>query len=442
MDRADWERAAALYLPLAAVIIARLLNGRQPRQFAACLLSISWTLPSLLLLQCLNTYVGWWSFAAGSEVALRGMPLELFLGWIILWGLVPQVALPRRGILWSAVFMADLDCIAMPMCSLAVSLKTHWLVGEAAAVSLVLLPALCIGHWTRDNTHLRLRAALQIATSGMLFLFFVPEIIFALRPGTGWGPMLDLSSWARQIDLQMILLLALPGIAAVMEFAERGFGTPIPYDPPQRLVTSGIYRYCANPMQLSCALVMVAWAGVLRSGWMLAAACVSVVYSAGIAAWHEQDDLSRRFGSEWRHYQSAVRNWWPRWRPYHDGPPALIYIARSCGPCREVRTWLEARAPSGLQIIDAETLPAGSIQRMRYDPADGSGTVDGVRAMGRALEHLHLGWALCGAAVRLPCVWQLIQLFTDAVGLGPREISCELSLPPQHTDRELNSTPR
>jgi protein-S-isoprenylcysteine O-methyltransferase Ste14 len=441
MDHADWERAAAVYVPLAAAIIARLFYGRRPRQFATCLLSVLWTLPSLLLLQRFNENAGWWSFAAGSEVEFRGMPLELLLGWIILWGVVPQLALSRLGIIWCAVVMVALDCIAMPMCGSAIYLKAHWLFGEAAAVGLVLLPALCIGHWTHENTHLRWRVVLQIATSGMLFLFLVPEIIFALRPGTGWGPLFSLSTWARQIDIQMILLLAVPGLAAVKEFAERGLGTPIPYDPPQRLVTSGIYRYCANPMQLSCTLVMVAWAGVLRSGWMLGAACVSIVYSAGIAAWDEEEDLSRRFGSEWRDYRSAVRNWWPRWRPHHSGPPTLIYIARSCGPCSEVRTWLEARSPLGLQIVDAETLPAGSIQRMRYDPGDGSSPVNGVRAMGRALEHLHLGWALCGAAVRLPCVWQLVQLFMDAAGLGPRVISCELDLSPQHTDRELSSTP-
>jgi protein-S-isoprenylcysteine O-methyltransferase Ste14 len=441
MDHADWQRAAAIYVPLAAAIIARLLYGRQPRQFAACLLSVLWTTPSLLLLQRWNECAGWWSFAAGSEVVFRGMPMELFLGWIVLWGLVPQLAFPRIGIPWCAVMMVALDCIVMPMCSSAISLKAQWLVGEAAAAGLVLVPALCIGQWTRENRHLRRRAALQIVTAGMLFLFLVPEIIFALRPGTGWGPLLSLSPWARQVDLQTILLFALPGIAAVMEFSGRGIGTPIPYDPPQRLVTSGIYRYCANPMQLSCAWVMVAWAGMLRSGWMLGAACVSIAYSAGIATWDEQQDLSRRFGSEWRDYRSAVGNWWPRWRPYHRGPPARIYIARSCGPCSEVRSWLEARSPLGLQMIDAETLPAGSIQRMRYDPGDGSGPVDGVRAMGRALEHLHLGWAWCGAAVRLPGVWQLAQFFLDAAGLGPRIIGCELDPGPRHPDQKLTSTP-
>jgi protein-S-isoprenylcysteine O-methyltransferase Ste14 len=328
--------------------------------------------------------------------------------------------------------MVLLDCIVMPMFSPAIYLKAHWLLGETAAVSLVLIPALCVGRWTYENTHLRLRALLQIATCGLLFLFLVPEIIFALRPGAGWRPLLRLSIWVRQIDLQVIALLTLPGIAAVMEFAERGLGTPIPYDPPRRLVTSGIYRYCANPMQASCALVMVAWAGMLRSGWMLSAAGVSIIYSAGIAAWDEEEDLARRFGSDWRDYRAGVKNWWPRWRPYHRGHPALIYIARGCGPCSKVRIWLEARTPLGLQIVDAETLPAGSIRRMRYDPGDGSGTVDGVRAMGRAMEHLHLGWAMCGAAARLPCVWQLVQLFLDAAGLGPRTISCELDSSQQH----------
>jgi protein-S-isoprenylcysteine O-methyltransferase Ste14 len=353
------------------------------------------------------------------------MPLELFLGWTILWGLVPQLAMPRLGIARSALVMLAVDCALMPLCNPAVQLRGGWLVGEAVAVAVVLLPALCLGHWTRQSTRLRASAWLQLLTAGLLFLFLVPEIVFALRPGRGWDALLELPPWVRQSGLQIVFLLALPGIAALMEFAERGLGTPIPYDPPARLVTSGIYRYCANPMQISCTLVMVAWAALLESGWLLAAAALSVVYSAGVAEWDERQDLDRRFGLEWRGYRAAVRNWWPRWRPYHAGPAAIVYMARSCGPCGEARDWLEARRPLGLRIADAETLPAGSIRRMRYDPGDGCATVDGVRAMGRALEHLHLGWALAGAALRLPGVWWAIQLVMDAAGLGPRTLETE-----------------
>jgi hypothetical protein len=170
----------------------------------------------------------------------------------------------------------------------------------------------------------------------------------------------------------------------------------------------------------------LAWGGMLRNWWMVLGAVVSGVYSAGIAAWDEGEDLERRFGVEWRAYRAEVRNWWPRWRPYSAGVGARLYVARGCGPCSEVLAWLEARGPVGLEIVDAETLARGSIWRMRYEPGDGSRAVEGVRAMGRGLEHIHLGWALCGAALRLPGVWWGVQVVMDASGLGPRVLGDEV----------------
>jgi protein-S-isoprenylcysteine O-methyltransferase Ste14 len=169
----------------------------------------------------------------------------------------------------------------------------------------------------------------------MVFLFLLPEIVFALRPGAGWAPLLDQASWLRQLSIQMLLLLAVPGVSAVMEFANRGRGTPIPYDPPQRLVTSGMYRYIANPMQVSCAAVMLLWAGILRNGWMVLAAAMATIYSAGVAEWDERLDLELRFGDAWRTYRREVRNWRPRWRPSPSGGPARTRV--HCGELRAVQ---------------------------------------------------------------------------------------------------------
>jgi hypothetical protein len=70
---------------------------------------------------------------------------------------------------------------------------------------------------------------------------------------------------------------------------------------------------------------------------------------------------------------------------------------------------------------------------MRYIPGDGSQSVEGVRAMGRALEHLNLGWAIAGIALRLPLFWQFVQLMMDTSGLGPRipvpALSCTMKEP-------------
>jgi protein-S-isoprenylcysteine O-methyltransferase Ste14 len=419
MSPSDWIRAGALYFPLVLALLAGLTLGRRPRVFAACLLSVLWSCCTLLLLQRVNLWTRWWTFSGEGATLLR-MPLELYFGWIIIWGILPQLLFRRLPIALSGAVMIAVDAFAMPICSPVVLLGSRWLLGEAIAASTVLVPALLIARWTREDTHLRARAAMQVAIAAMLFLYLLPEVTFALRPGEGWTPLLQMSSWTRQLALQFLFILALPGVTAVAEFAERGRGTPIPYDPPKRLVTSGIYRYCANPMQTSCALVMALWACLLRNGWLFFAAAISFAYCAGIAEWDEHQDLERRFGAEWKQYRTEVRNWFPRWRPYDNGRSARLYVAATCGPCSEVRRWFAARKPVGLEIIDAETLPYGSITRMRYDPNDGTAPVDGIRAMGRALEHLSLAWALAGAAIRLPVLWQLIQLVMDASGFGPR----------------------
>jgi protein-S-isoprenylcysteine O-methyltransferase Ste14 len=447
------QQFGALYLPLAAAMLLGLWRkasgtgsgGR--RLFPGVLLSLLWTLPTLLIVQRLNQTAGWWTFPA-PQGAFRGMPLALYAGWAILWGALPPLAFPRLAVPAQAAVMVMLDLILMPACPALVTLGPRWLVGESVAVLVVLAPALLLARWTQRNTCLPQRVALQVVLAAMLFLFLIPEITFALQPspnvglwsiyasghsprhapihpsghesGGGWSPLFAMPGWQRQIALQLIFVLALPGLSAVQEFASRGRGTPIPYDPPQRLVTSGIYRYVANPMQLSCSLVMFAWAALLRNPWLGLAAAVSLLYSAGLAAWDEGQDLGARFGKSWRDYRAVVGNWLPRWRPYHAGPSARLYVDLSCGPCSEIRRWLTLRRPEGLEIADACLLPYGSIRRIRYDPGDGIDSEQGIRALGRALEHLHLGWALAGAALRLPGVRQVIQLVMDASGFGPR----------------------
>ncbi|HEY4356516.1 MAG TPA: methyltransferase [Acidobacteriaceae bacterium] len=426
MNRLTAVRLGVLYLPVCAAMLAGYLRPRRTRIFPALLLSLLWVLCSLLILQRLNLYFDWWSFAA-TRGSLLGMPAEIYLGWAIWWGAVPQLVFRSLSIPGVAVLMAALDLGLMPFCAPLLQLhRLNWLGGELVAVLLVLLPALCIARWTLEGTHLPLRATLQVAISGMLFLLLVPEIVFALRHAAGqssvWQPLLDLGRIPRQIALQGIFLIAVPGISAVFEFVERGHGTPLPYDPPSRLVISGIYRYCANPMQLSCSIVMLLWALLLRNPWLVLAAVMSTVYSAGIAHWDEHRDLAARFGDAWETYHKAVPSWQVRWHPFHQGTPARLYVAGTCGPCSEVRRWIENRRPVALDLIDAETLPQGSILRLRYVPADGSPASEGLVAFARTLEHLHLGWAYCGITLRLPGFREAFQGLLDVSGFHPRTI--------------------
>ena len=195
-------------------------------------------------------------------------------------------------------------------------------------------------------------------------------------------------------------------------------------------MTSGPYAYVSNPMQLSAMLTLAFWGLILASPWVTAAAVMAHLYGLGIAGWDEQGDLEARFGERWAAYRRGVRRWVPRRRPWHpalaltDGraEAARLYVAESCQVCAGVKRWIERRGPVALEIVAAEHHPARGLARITYDPRDGSAEAQGIAALARGLEHIHLGYALAGFAMRLPVVRHVLQLLIDASGGEPREI--------------------
>jgi hypothetical protein len=179
-------------------------------------------------------------------------------------------------------------------------------------------------------------------------------------------------------------------------------------------------------MQVSMTLLMLAVGAIVQSWWVAAAAVVAAVFSSGLAAWHEDGELTRRFGPAWDRYRAQVRPWLPRWRPaVGSGESARLYFAESCTACSGLARWLRTLEPLGLDLLPAEGL-APQPRRLTYRGSDG--VVDsGVRALGRALEHVNLAFAFIGWTIRLPVVGEFVQLVTDAVGGGPRELTRPVS---------------
>ena len=172
----------------------------------------------------------------------------------------------------------------------------------------------------------------------------------------------------------------------------------MPFDPPRRLVTTGLYAYVRNPMQLSAVVLLLLLGVVLQNFWIAIAGVMAHIYSAGLAGWDEDEDLRQRFGAGWDAYRRGVRSWLPRLRPWHptDQSPARLYVAETCGMCSEVGRWFQRRGATGLTIVPAETHPSRALTRITYEPGDGTRAVSGVEAVARALEHVHLGWAFIG----------------------------------------------
>ncbi len=421
-------RAASLGLPLAAT--GWLWAWRRPplAARAGILLAAIWNLGTLALLHHAALAFGWWRFEAVGGL-LAGQPVDLWIGWVLLWSAVPVLALPRAPIAVSALLFFWLDLLLMPRLAPVLQLGPAWLAGEAAAVVLCFLPAQLLARWTAERRNLPGRATLQVGAFGLLTLFLVPEVILQ-ETGGSWRPLFDRlhgpgAVWGG-IGLQLVAIPALLGVHAVHEFVRRGGGTPLPYDPPCRLVASGAYAYVGNPMQLSAVLVLAGWGWLLGSPWVMAAGLVAHVYSLGLAAWDEGDDLAARFGPRWTAYRGAVRRWWPRWRPWHPSlaglaPPARLYVAAGCDPCSELGRWIAAQRPVGLVLLAAEDHPARDLTRLTYESGDGDEAweEEGIAALARGLEHLNLAWAFTGWTARLPVVRPLLQLLADASGAGP-----------------------
>ncbi len=439
-------RGLTLYLPMLAVGLASLVRHPTRRERNAAVLACIWNLPALAIVHQLATANGWWTIEVHGGAMLLGMPIELLVGWMLLWGALPVIAWPRVPLPVVVVAALAFDLWAMPRCLPVVTLGSTWLTGEAVALALCLIPAQLFARWTRDDRHLGARATLQVACFAAFMLWLLPSLVFD-RVGPGWSVLRTYDTRWFEIALQLVAVAALPGVSAVQELVRRGGGTPVPLDPPRRLVTTGIYAYVANPIQLSAALTLFAWGVLLRSWWIAGASAMTLIYGVGFADWVEERELAERFGDPWKHYRRHVRTWWPRWRPYiapadDDAPEAAeaaLYVAFTCGKCSEVGTWLQRRRPRGLRIAPAEHHPTRDLRRMTYvprgsdpDAADRVGgpgwpteagrDEEGIAALARALEHIDLSWALAGMFMRLPLIRPCVQAIVDLSGGGPQRI--------------------
>ena len=412
-------RALSLYIPLGAVAVVWWWRRPSRQTTVGVFLAVVWNASALLAVNVIAQAAGWWRFQAEGGMTL-GMPVDLLLGWALLWGAAGVLALRGQPMAVVIAAMTLADVALMPQLRPVVVLGPAWLVGEALALAVSLVPGLLLTRWTAADAHLYWRCTLQLVLAGALVLWLLPATV--LGDPSGLAALLaPLPRPVLAAVLALLGLCSLLGVAAVQEFAERGSGTPLPYDPPKRLVVTGPYAFTANPMQISVTLILAVMAVLSRDLRFAAAAVVSVAYSAGLALWHEDEDLRNRFGAPWEALRAATSPWRIRRRPHWSGPPATIWMSQTCEQCASVDRFLRSRRPIGLDVRAAEIHPGRGLARITYEL--GAQRWQGLPAIARALDHLHLGWAILGWVLRLPGVAHALQVVVDAAGGGPRFVA-------------------
>jgi protein-S-isoprenylcysteine O-methyltransferase Ste14 len=296
--------------------LPRVTTAPPERRLAGAFLAMAWNVAALLPVNVLAIRMGWWRFGTGI-LAVSGVPAGLWVGWAVLWGAAPVLATKRRR---TAVVAAVLGPLAALLWGHPVVIREGaWIVGVAVAVAVALVPGLLLGRWTAEQERLAARAALQAVGFGALMFFVLPSLVFALT-GEGWGALLARPRWQLVAAAMAVSPAAAMAVRAVGEFVAHG-GTPVPFDPPARLATTGPYAYVANPMQLSITLLLVAWGALLASAGLVVAAALATAFLAGPAHRYEEGEMADRFGEAWHAYRRDVRMWWPRLRPL-AGPRA------------------------------------------------------------------------------------------------------------------------
>ena len=152
-----------------------------------------------------------------------------------------------------------------------------------------------------------LKAVLAFAALPGIVAFVVPVTVFLPRP-----LLLDRLG-AVPLLLGVTLLLS-----TVREFYLAGRGTLAPFDPPRRLVASGLYRFTRNPMYNGVLLVLAAEAWLFRSAALLEYAILMFTVFSLAVFLYEEPMLESQFGESYRAYRRAVPRWGFTTRPFHQ----------------------------------------------------------------------------------------------------------------------------
>lgn len=403
VDSAEWlalQRAAFLVGPCLAAAVLLLVRQPTPREAVGAMVAFLWQLPALLVLHLLATRCHWWSFG-GDRNMLAGLPIDVWIGWAVWWGPVAVFVNRWLGIPAVVAVSVLIDLATMPNLSPLVATGSGWIAGDAVAMALCLAPALWAAKLTRTDRNPRRRAMFHVLGWGGYLTLVIPVCVLSYvgRPlDDFYHAPAGIFEWCLVIAGLFLLFI---GVSATAEFARVGHGTPIPFDPPKRVVTSGPYAFMANPMQIISAFFMALLALYARS-WSLAfIAAMFAIFDTVYATWYNRAHIALAMPAAWSRYRVAVKEWQWRWRPHVDAE-AEIMIS-TAGPARVVWDALWPRLSrhlSGHFVV--RDLPREKAGRLSYRrPADGVED-HGVKAAARIVEHGPAPLAMIGWLIRFP----------------------------------------
>lgn len=157
----------------------------------------------------------------------------------------------------------------------------------------------------------------------LLYASVITALVLILLPADTFDPF-DVTRGSPMGIAQVtgaVITLSGVGLAlwCAIAFAVLGRGTPLPFDPPRRLVIVGPYRWVRNPMAIGVGLALIGVSVYYESPAVLLFAGVFMLIIHAFVVLYEEPTLRRMFGAEYAAYCGEVNRWLPH-RPTDREP--------------------------------------------------------------------------------------------------------------------------
>ena len=163
--------------------------------------------------------------------------------------------------------------------------------------------------------NIRMVGALFHVVSTLIFVVLMGGAVMVLIP-----IRVVSSSYRLTVEIGLLRYFGvLPGLIGIIilfwclwEFLLKGKGTPAPYQPPKKLVVSGLYRFTRNPMYVGVICVLLGESFLFESALLfIYAGVMFLIFHIWIII-TEEPYLRSTFGESYKRYCESVPRWFFR----------------------------------------------------------------------------------------------------------------------------------
>ncbi len=161
--------------------------------------------------------------------------------------------------------------------------------------------------------------SLLIHLRDMMALPFVVTVVIPYLLYSAGIPLFKEQPMAAKIAGALLFSFGLPlQLYTTYLFKVFGKGTLAPWQPTQKLVIRGPYRYCRNPMITGVVAILLGEALFLNARGIFIWGIMFSLVNTAFFIFKEEPDMLARFGEPYAAYKKKVPRWIPNLKPYKE----------------------------------------------------------------------------------------------------------------------------